>query len=296
MSLITLSSDCGLADAYVAQMKGVLATEGPTDLRLLDLSHELPRGDALAAARFVEAAVPTFPPNTIHLVVVDPGVGSARRVLIARLPAGQAVVAPDNGLLCLLNDALAGGKLTAVDTGALARRRGPGQVSATFHGRDLMAPIAARLARGMDASALGHAITDPVSLSLPVARRTANRTVGQVIHVDHFGNLITNVTARELPEVRDGQTRVAHVGVQAGGTQTEKMPTEKTQTVGPLRTHYAQAKPGELLLLWDSGGRLEVAQRDGSAVAKLQVDTHVEVTIEVVDVLEGEPKRGEPTD
>jgi len=260
-----------MADAYVAQMKGVLLSEGPPDLQLVDLSHALPRGDVIAGALFLEAAVPRFPGGTVHLVVVDPGVGSARRILVATLPdraggAPQHVVAPDNGLLEPLLARTEDARLIAIDVDGLARDT----VSATFHGRDLMAPVAARLAWGMAPAALATTVTDPVQLGLPVPRRDGALTHGQVLHVDHFGNLITNLTASVLPSNQGAQLRARLAG----------------QAIGPLRTHYAQVEPGELLLLWDSGGRLEIAVRDGSAADRLGVERHAEVSVEVVDVLE----------
>lgn len=268
---MTLSSDFGLQDAYVAQMKGVLLSEGPPELRLHDLSHELPRGDLIAAALFVEAAVPRFPDGTVHLLVVDPGVGSDRRLLIAHLgDSGQRVVAPDNGLLEPL---LAGARdvtLTAIDTTGPTHRSGRG-LSHTFHGRDLMAPVAARLAWGMDPQALGTAVDDPVRLGLPTAKTKGAVTHGEVLHVDRFGNLITNVLASSLPEA---------------GPDRALQATLAGHTVGPLRTHYAQVAPGELLLLCDSGGRLEIAVRDGSAAAHLEAERHVEVSVEMVEMVE----------
>lgn len=253
--LVTLTTDFGTRDGYVAQMKAVLLSEGPPGLQVMDLSHDLARQDVMGAALFAEAAYGRFPQGTVHVLVVDPGVGSARHAL-AVASGGQHFVGPDNGVfgLCLNADAEA----FAIDLPRLHRK-----VSPTFHGRDVFAPAAAMLARGTAPSALGHAVTQTAGLSIPMAQFDALRAVGEVIHIDRFGNCITNLTARALEAFAQSQPLEVSCG----------------QPLGPLRNHYAEVEAGELLALIDSGGRLELALREGSAAVELKLTRGARVTV-----------------
>lgn len=235
--LVTLLTDFGTADGYVAEMKGVLLTLAP-EARLVDASHELPPQDVeyarLALARYWRR----FPVGTIHLVVVDPGVGSARRA-IAVASDGRLLVGPDNGVLspALL---LPGARAVTLPT--------PPGAAPTFHGRDLFAPAAARLATGAALEALGEPCDDPIVRRTPEARRLDDGAVlGEVIAVDRFGNLVTN-----LLTMRGGSLEVAG------------------QRLAVRRT-YADVAPGTLLALVGSSGLLEVAVREGSAARRLGV-------------------------
>lgn len=239
-STITLCTDFGTRDSYVAQLKGVLLQQGPADVRLVDLSHEIGPHDVREGAFFLRCAVPRFAAGTIHLAVVDPGVGSARRALVAEA-RGQYLVGPDNGLFGFLLDA--GARVHAIASVASATT-----VSATFHGRDVFAPVAARLARGEPLAAFGPAIADPVRLAWPQAMVAATGARGEVVHVDRYGNLISNLERSALPS---GRLRVSLAG----------------RAVGRLRDHYAQVGEGGLLALIGSEGLLEVAVRNGSAAA-----------------------------
>lgn len=192
MGILTLLTDFGTADYYVAAVKGVILQAAP-GTTLVDVSHEVPPGDVATAAYLLAAAAPCFPPGTVHLAVVDPGVGSDRRLLA--VDAGTArFVAPDNGLLTAVLTPPA----TAVSvTKSELFRTAPG---ATFQGRDRFAPIAAWLARGEDFAALGPVVADPVRLSLPAPQRRADHAAGRVVHIDRFGNLITDIPADWLPD------------------------------------------------------------------------------------------------
>jgi S-adenosylmethionine hydrolase len=248
--IVTLLTDFGTADGYVGAMKGVLATLAP-DARIVDISHDIRHGDLRGGALALEAAAPFFPRGTVHVAVVDPGVGTARRAL-AVASAGQWFVGPDNGVLTLAARAV--DRALVLDR---ARYHRP-EASATFHGRDVFAPVAARLARGIAAARLGSLARDLVELELPVARVAAHRVVGEVIHADRFGNLITNIARDDLS--RFGSDAAAdRVRVEVG---RRKIP-------GGLAHTYGDARPGALLALIGSGGRLEVARRDGSAAALL---------------------------
>ena len=239
-SLITLTTDFGTRDPYVAQMKGVLATlcrEAP----VLDLTHEIAAHDVLEGALFLVAAVPTFPPGTVHLAVVDPGVGSARRAIAAAVE-GQYVVCPDNGLLTLLAREHLIEAVRELTNPAL--RREP--VSATFHGRDIFAPAAAHLACGGAFEKLGAEVRDLATLELSAPQSRDDGIHGEVIHVDRFGNAITNIPA-SLFDV--GAARRALV---AGRALL-------------LSETYAAVEVGAALALIGSAGYLEIAAREASA-------------------------------
>lgn len=238
--VVTLTTDFGRRDPYVASMKGVIRSRCP-DLAIDDLSHEIPPQDLREAALFVETAVPHYPPGSIHVVVVDPGVGGSRRAIAVRAHQ-QILLGPDNGVL-----SLAWGDAPEVrEIANAAWFRHP--VSPTFHGRDVFAPVAARLASGEPFDAVGPLLTDPVHWALPVPTTDAQGVArGEVIHVDRFGNCITNL---RLPG-----------GVAAGFT------LEVGAVRVPILRTYADASPHTALGLVGSTGRVELAVRDGNAAA-----------------------------
>ncbi len=254
-ALITLTTDFGLRDGYAGAVKGAILTIAP-QARLVDITHEIAPHDIIAAALALAGAAPFFPTGAIHLVVVDPGVGSERRMLAVRTEAAQ-YVAPDNGVL-----ALALRHDPAQEMVSLTQRRywRPGEISPTFHGRDIMGPVAAHLAQGVPLSALGEPISDPLDLPLPPVHPTPEGSLaGVVIHVDRFGNLLTNIPAGRLPP----RAR-ARVG---------PMPPQ------PIRRTYAEVAPGHPLALVGSHGYLEIAVREGSASEVLGVGRGAPVTV-----------------
>jgi S-adenosyl-L-methionine hydrolase (adenosine-forming) len=256
-TLVTLTTDFGTRDSYVAQLKGVLYSLGPDTLSVVDLSHEIEPQNVREAALFVRAAWPRFPQGTVHLVVVDPGVGSARRALAARC-GGQLWLGPDNGVLWpLLAEADGGGtQLVALEL----VRLGIGQVSATFHGRDLFAPAVAQLTQGRALEELGEPVRDPIELTFPRPVREGAAIRGEVIHIDRFGNLITNLTRAEL-----GAAGRARLG---GGAPL------------PLVRCYADAEAGALVALIGSSELLEIALRDASAARATGAQLGAEVSID----------------
>jgi S-adenosylmethionine hydrolase len=258
VSIVTLTTDFGTRDGYVAQMKGILLSRGPADLRIVDLSHAIPPQSVRDAAYFLRHAVPRFPPDTIHVVVVDPGVGSARRPVVVR-SHGQLLVGPDNGVF---------GWLLKGDEEAFVLDADPlglPEPSATFHGRDLFAPSAATFATGIPPERLGLApVEEPLHrLKWPVALVESRRVRGEVVHVDRFGNLISNITE---PAVSGLQGEV-HVRIGHGESVT-------------LHDTYSAVRVGEPLALYGSEGLLEVAVREGDAAKRLdaRVGDDVEVT------------------
>ena len=244
--VITLLTDFGLSDPFVGVMTGVILS-GFAEARVVDLCHGL-RPQAIAEASFwLERCYAWFPRGTLHVVVVDPGVGSARRVLAAAL-GGHYFLLPDNGLLGAGLLASAGARVLEVE---LSRFSLP-PASATFHGRDVFAPLAARLASGqLPFETLGKPV-EPVPSVLPQPRYEPGLAVGEVITVDRFGNLLTNLDEVLARRLGGGRAFVAGRSV-------------------PWRRTYADAAPGELLALINAFGVLEIAERDGNAERTLGV-------------------------
>lgn len=243
-AVITLLTDFGTADGYVGEMKGVLLSAVP-DATIVDITHEIPPHDIdvgrLTLARYWRR----FPDGTVHLAVVDPGVGSARAA-IAVASHDHLLVGPDNGLL---SPALLMPGARAVELAL------PPHASATFHGRDVFAPAAAQLARGADVDALGAPRESPVIRRTPEPRRGADGAlVGEVIAIDRFGNAITNLAALRAR------------GVEVAG-----------RAVGVCRT-YADLRPGEAGALVGSSGLLEIVVRDGRAADVLGLTRGAAVT------------------
>jgi S-adenosyl-L-methionine hydrolase (adenosine-forming) len=241
--LITLTTDFGLRDPFVGIMKGVVLSICPS-ARLVDLSHEIPPQDVLAGGLALEAAAPFFPPGTVHLGVVDPGVGTARRAIAVRA-AGAYLVGPDNGLFTF---ALEGRGWSAVSLTAPEYRLA--EVSRTFHGRDIFAPAAAYLASGVPLERLGPPVADPVRLRLPGCRLEDGGLVGEVLDADRFGNLLTSIPAARLVDVPG----VGEVWLEVAG---RRLP-------GPVDA-YDEGRDGEPAVIVGSTGRLEIFVRAGSA-------------------------------
>ncbi len=245
--LIALLTDFGEGDSFVGAMKGVLHARCP-GVSLADLTHAIEPGDVLGGALQLRAAAPYFPPHTVFLAVVDPGVGGERRPLCLAV-AGRRFVGPDNGLLWPAAAAL--GEPEAFEL-ANPNYRLP-EVSATFHGRDVFAPAAAALAAGVAPDRLGPPVPDPVRLEFPRPERIAGGVRGEVLWVDRFGNLITNLTPADLDDPLPGSL-LAIIG-------QHRIP-------GPALT-YSSVPPGEPCLVLSSGGTYEIADRDGSAASHL---------------------------
>ncbi len=246
--LVTLSSDLGAA--YAAQMKAVLHRTLPAGA-IVDLAHDL-RPHAIREAAFVvRAMAERFPAGTVHLVVVDPGVGGRRAPVVIRCRDGSRLVGPDNGVLAPLAQALGGGTVYRLEP---ARLSGATRVGTTFDGRDLFAPAAARLARGARPEQLGPRTRLQAADPFPTPRRRPSGAVGSVAHVDHFGNLITDVPSAWLPE------RTAGVRLRLGRLR------RRLRVV----SSYEEGGRGRLVALRSSFGTLELAVGEGCADALVQ--------------------------
>jgi S-adenosylmethionine hydrolase len=238
MAVVTFTTDFGCADPYAGAMKGVVLSLAP-DAVLVDISHEVPARDIARGALTLEQAARWFPPGTIHVAVVDPGVGGTRAEVVVAA-AGAYFVGPDNGLLALA--ATAPRRAWRIESAAF--RREP--ASPTFHGRDVFAPAAGRLAAGWSPEQAGPPLADIAPAPVAAATPVGDDTSAEVLHADGFGNLITSLAAAPV----SGSWRL-----EVGG---------RTFPLLGART-FAEAAPGGLLLYAGSGGRMEIAVRDGSA-------------------------------
>lgn len=250
--ILTLLTDFGTADYYVAAVKGTVLTLAP-GTEIVDVSHQVPPGDIETAAFLLAAAAPAFPPGTVHLAVVDPGVGSERRILAVRT-ARAWYLAPDNGLLTPVLDAAVA--VRSVERADLFLSS-PGQ---TFHGRDRFAPAAAWLLRGEPETELGPEIGDATRLPVPPPRRFPGRISGRIVHVDRYGNLVTDIPAAWLPD--------APCRAEVGG-----------RTVTRRAGHYAEIPAGEAALLAGSLGTVEVSMNRDDLSRRWGIGRGTEVNI-----------------
>ncbi len=243
MSLITLTTDFGEREGYHAVMKGVIYGIAP-DVKIVDISHAISPQDLYEAAFILEINAFYFPAETVHVVVVDPGVGTARRPLAGRI-GSQFFVAPDNGVLTRVLLYAERENLPMTFVHLDQERYWLDDLSSTFHGRDLFAPAGAHLASGVPLKQLGVPVIDLVRLPMHLPQRGAESVTGEVIHIDHFGNAITNITAADI----------AHLG----GVQVSLC---GRSTRGLVKT-FGDRPAGSLLALWDSSRYLMVSEYGG---------------------------------
>lgn len=258
MSIITLTTDFGTGSPYAAAMKGVMLTINPA-ASIVDVTHDVPPQDIRKGAVVLEDMAAWFPEDTIHVVVVDPGVGTDRAIVYARI-GRQDYVAPDNGLLSRLVGRTPPTKLVRLNEPEYWLD----EVSSTFHGRDIMAPVAARLSLGLDPDKLGPPLESLGGLDWPEVQQTATRIEGVVLEVDSFGNLSTNITA-EMFAGRPTDERVCVV-------------CNIYETWGIYST-YAEQIGGSFVALIGSNGRLELALVGDNAAVRLGIQVGTPVTI-----------------
>jgi S-adenosylmethionine hydrolase len=270
--IITITTDFGLSDGYVAAMKGAILDINP-ELNLVDICHDIKPQNISQAAFVLSTAYPFFPKKTIHLVVVDPGVGTERRAIILRTPLAD-FVAPDNGVLSYVIEHFTGQPVTddsniwqtkvwpEVEVVALTEPRfWRTPVSPTFHGRDIFAPVAAFLSLGFPPINFGKAITSVTMLPLPHPHRALDGSVlGHILHIDGFGNLITDIRGEDLPET------AGPLNIEIG-----------RHAISGLSRAYAEGKG--LLVLIGSSGYLEISLKGGSAHAFLEVEVGGEIRV-----------------
>jgi S-adenosylmethionine hydrolase len=260
--IVTLTTDFGWQDSYVAQIKGVMLGLAP-GLTLVDVSHAVEPGDIAGAAELLAELPDAFPAGTVHLAVVDPGVGSDRP-LVAFEAAGQTWVGPDNGLWGQVASRYPPAAVYRIENRAWWRER----VSATFHGRDILGPVAAQLASGWPIGEVGAKSAEALQRLPQRSARISSRTAsGVIVRIDRFGNGLTNLPVSELVAVW-GDERSAW-RVTAGQYRIEG-----------LKRCYADGEAGDVLALESSQGRLEIAIRDGNAAAELGLVRGQVVTVE----------------
>jgi len=263
VGIVTLTTDFGTRDAYVGAMKGVMLSIAP-HLRIHDVAHEIEPQNVEHGATVLRGACPWFPEGTVHVAVIDPGVGTERAPVVI-LAGGQAFVGPDNGLFGPVVTRLGGlsGAYRIDRHGGLGRFL-PRQRSSTFEGRDVFAPVAAVLAAGL-LPPTGVGRTHSL-MQLPGTEpaRVPGAIEGQIAYYDHFGNAITNIAVEHLASLGTGELHVLLPG----------------DLRVALRATYGEASPGEILALIGSEGFLEIAVRDGSAQARLALDTGTAIRVE----------------
>jgi S-adenosylmethionine hydrolase len=262
--LVALLTDFGLTDHYVGVMKGVMLGIAP-QLSFVDISHDVQPQNVRQGAFMLLNAYRYFPKGTVFLVVVDPGVGSARRPIVVNAGV-YAFVAPDNGVLSYVLNELEGCAAYQLENPIYRLPK----LSASFHGRDLFAPAAAHVAAGVQPSAFGRQVSDPVSLPAPRLVVESGQIEGEVLHIDRFGNLVTSIG--RLERSADELLLVPWLGDRAArtiiSTQAARIFVNGQQIVGIQKT-YADVSPGELFAMVGSSGYLEIAVSQGNAAHRL---------------------------
>jgi S-adenosylmethionine hydrolase len=256
--LITLLTDFGTADGYVGAMKGVILSINP-QARVVDLTHDIAPQDILGGAFALAASVPYFPPGTIHVAVVDPGVGSQRKPLLISWRS-HFLLGPDNGLLSLAWGANPPDAVYHLTRPRYFREK----ISRTFHGRDIFAPVAGHLSLGVSPEEMGEPLSAWEQIHMPAPRETEEGLVGEVIHVDRFGNLITNIREEDILRLFQGKSLLVTLG---------------GRKIRGIKTSYAEVERGELLALIGSGGWLEISQNMGNAARSLSGGRGLQVVL-----------------
>ncbi len=257
-SIITLMTDFGDRDPYVGCMKGVILSTVP-DARIVDITHQVPSFSMVSASYMLSTYYGMYPPGTVHVAVVDPGVGGPRAAL-AVAAGGHFFVLPDNGIITMVAEEHKEGFRARLIENPLLMRD---ERSATFHGRDIFAPAAAKLASGFPFDEVGPAILHPALIEGIVVSVGASTLTGAAVHIDHFGNYITNITAEHLSKY-EGPPTLVKIGAFA--------------IMGMSHT-YSDKKNGELLAYVGSTGRLEIAVAGGSAKDVVGLPAGAEVVV-----------------
>jgi S-adenosyl-L-methionine hydrolase (adenosine-forming) len=260
MTIITLTTDFGLRDGFVGIMKGVIYSIAP-EAKVVDISHSIAPQNIQEGAFTLARAAPFFPADTIHIFVVDPGVGTQRRPLAARL-GEQYFVGPDNGMLTPLIEDAEQSKKEVEFVHLNNPKYWLPKVSRTFHGRDVFAPVGAHLASGVSLAAFGPRLNDPVRIELPHPEKTDTGWIAHITGIDVFGNLTTDLSASALQGRTDVLVRL------------------RDAEVNGITDSYGNKQPGDLIALVDSEDRLEIALVNGSAARKLGAS--VGDTVEVI--------------
>jgi len=262
-SAIALITDFGEDDFFAASLKGVITRINPS-ARIIDITHRIPSFDIVAASFVLLSSYKYFPPGTVFLVVVDPGVGSSRKVLLIKTKK-FFFIAPDNGVLSLALEEETIEKLIEVKN----KKFFLPELSSTFEGRDKMAPVAAWLSKGISCDEFGTEVKQYKKLKSQKPVLKGKEVIGQIVYIDKFGNLITNIPGQMLDSLR-AKSRKARPSLHVKGVE-----------VGSFVQNYSKAKKGELVFLIDSLWMVEIAAREASAAKKLKAKTGDEVRISI---------------
>jgi S-adenosyl-L-methionine hydrolase (adenosine-forming) len=264
MTVVSLMTDFGIKDGNVGVMKGVIWNIAP-GAQISDLSHMIAPQNIREAALILARSAPYFPENSVHVVVVDPGVGTARRPMAAKIGT-QHYVGPDNGTITLLLERAEqegwACEFVELDKPQFWLEK----ISHVFHGRDIFAPVAGHLASGIPLADLGTRFLDPVRIALPKPEQTERGWRGEIIHIDHFGNVASNIRIEQLAEAL---THMDKITVTLAG-----------EAISGMVNTFGQRQPGDLVALLGSTGNLIVSVVNGSAAARLNVKVGDEIKIE----------------
>ena len=257
--VITLTTDFGYRDPFVGIIKGVIAAIN-SRAQVIDLTHGVPAQNVIAAALILQHSVRFFPAGTIHVVVVDPGVGSVRKPILVE-HEDHYFIGPDNGVLSLALDGNVPQRIIELTNAEYHLE----QVSNTFHGRDIFAPVAAHLSLGVPTTQFGKSLDTLVNLYMPQVLRGENRLEGEIIYADSFGNLFTNIRARDLTSLPVDRLRVALGDIQLSG----------------LVANYASVSSGAFACLFNSWGLLEITINKGNVMERTGAKIGDKVTVTV---------------
>lgn len=276
---IALLTDFGTTDPYVGVMKGVIHSICP-QAQVIDLTHAVLPQQIRQAAFLLEGSVSYFAPGTVFLVVIDPGVGTARRSIAIRA-GGYFFVGPDNGVFSYVCREMETVRVVELTNSAYHLPL----TSRTFHGRDVFAPVAAHLAYGVRLEMLGEPVADRVDLPSPMLGIKSRHITGEVLHVDHFGNIITSIgfLRWQSSERLTFEAAFGDVGGASLDAKRASVVVGDGQKISPLRRTYGEAAPGDLMMLVSSGGFLELAVNQGSAASRLNVSIGDKIELEMGD-------------
>lgn len=256
--IITLTTDFGETDPYVAMMKGVILSINP-NARIVDITHQVPAGSIREGGSIIKEAYRYFTEGTVHLGVIDPGVGAKRRPIVA-LADNHLFVGPDNGLFWPVLESQEHAEIIHLTE----REYWMEKISPTFHGRDIFAPVASHLSKGVDPHLLGKRVDDPATIALSVPRKANHSLVGEIMRADHFGNLVTNITREHLSPYMESKGVTIRVG---------------NLELGGLSTTYTDVPEGHPLALIGSSGLLEIAINRGNASKDLGHECRLGTTV-----------------
>lgn len=256
-SVVTLTTDFGPSSTYVAAMKGVMLSINPT-LNILDLSHSIPPQNLQIASFFLRNTISYYPQQTIHVVVVDPGVGSKRDILLVEMD-DQSLIVPDNGVCSSMFLSAGSLKIYRLNNPKYWRAN----VSATFHGRDIFAPVAAHLSKGIAPNELGVLTDSYVKLAEAIPIQSDQKVTGEIVYIDDFGNILTNIPSNLL---------------RSSVSETKRVRFGET-TLSKFASHYAEVGKGELVALISSFDTLEIAINHGNAAKVLHAEIGAKVDV-----------------